>query len=74
MFVIFYSSVIGNESSTAESLQPESNKENLLREGLLHCKITLVDGKVISLILKMKYRHAPLLIQYPHFTAAPKIV
>jgi hypothetical protein len=59
MFVIFYSSVIGTESSTAESLQPESNKENLLREGLLHCKITLVDGKVISLILKMKVQACP---------------
>jgi hypothetical protein len=48
-----YSSIIGTEPSTAESLQPESNKENLLREGLLHCKITLVDGKVIRLIITL---------------------
>ena len=49
-----YSSATGTESSTAESPQPESNKENLLREGWLHCKVTLVDGKVISFIFKIK--------------------
>ncbi|XP_033607133.1 uncharacterized protein LOC111863876 isoform X5 [Cryptotermes secundus] len=39
------SSVIGTEPSTVETLRPECNKENLVREGWLHCKITLVDGK-----------------------------
>ncbi|PSN52317.1 hypothetical protein C0J52_08535 [Blattella germanica] len=35
------------QPSIVETLRPESNKENLqlLREGWLHCKITLVDGK-----------------------------
>ncbi|XP_069677566.1 uncharacterized protein RhoGAP19D isoform X4 [Periplaneta americana] len=40
-------SIVGTQPSTVETLRPESNKENhqLLRDGWLHCKITLVDGK-----------------------------
>jgi nitroimidazol reductase NimA-like FMN-containing flavoprotein (pyridoxamine 5'-phosphate oxidase superfamily) len=47
-----YSSIIGTQPSTVDTLRPENNKENLLREGWLHCKITLVDGKVINFISK----------------------
>jgi hypothetical protein len=51
-FDFVYSSVIGAQPTTDETLRPECNKENLLREGWLHCKITLVDGKVINFISK----------------------
>jgi len=44
------SSIVGTQNSAADTLRPESNKENLLREGWLHCKITLLDGKVIYFI------------------------
>lgn len=52
VFDFVYSSVIGIQPTTVESLRPECNKENLLREGWLHCKITLVDGKVAHFISK----------------------
>lgn len=52
VFYFVHSSVIGTQPSIVETLRPECNKENLLREGWLHCKITLVDGKVINFISK----------------------